>query len=343
MISTHNQFSFWEDDGTIEPVLLMFEEIKTEKNKVIKGMNKVKVTKQMKKVKTICCGLKVFETKNAEIETMLEDRIINVSDRFNEPEIGQIVQEESKSVIIKSRKKKCRSCGYRKTCHLQQKCRAQDKNCYACLGQSHFPKSQNCLSKRKKKKNGTKPSNGCLTLRQFLKTSGIKLNAYHSSNDISKTCNFVENKKVNNTDEDEVIKLVEEKVSSLERQAQLKSKFQNCPYYSKFFVASYILINMEHIHETQANKMANYLDREACDESQSNELHEIIEQFLDIGNESTHCLENYVENGEVIETPKDLSEQLRKHKENIKIFVKKLEKDNELTMDDEDAEILEFM
>ena len=271
MISTYNRFSYWEDDGSNEPVVLMIEEIKTVKNKVITGMTKekkVKVTKQMKKVKTICHGLKVFETKNAEIETMLEDRMINdthnVSNRFNNPEIGQIVQEESKSVIIKGHRKKCRSCGYRKTCHLQTNCRAKDKNCYACLGQNHFPKSQNCLSKRKKKKNGTKPSNGCLTLRQFLKTSGIKLNAYHSSNDISKTCNFVENKKVNNTDEDEVIKLVEEKVSSLERQAQLKSKFQNCPYYSKFFVASYILINMEHIYETQANKMANYLDREAC-------------------------------------------------------------------------------
>ena len=328
----------------------MIEEIKTKKHKVIKGMtkeNKVKVKKQMKKVKTICCGLKVFETKNAEIETMLEDRMINdthnVSNRFNNPKIGKIAQEESKSVIIKSRKKKCQSCGYRKTCHLQKICRAKDKNCYACLGQNHFPKSQNCLAKRKKKKNETKTSNGCLTLRQFLKISSIKLNAYHSSNEISKMCNFVENKKVNNMDEDEVIRLVEEKVSSLERQAQLKSKFQNCPYYSKFFVATYILINIEHIYKTEANKMANYLDREACDDSKSNELDEIIEQFLDIGNESTHCLENYVENGEVIETPKDLSEQLRKHKENIKIFVKKLEKDNELTMDDEDDEILQFL
>ena len=122
----------------------------------------------MKKVKTICHGLKGFETKNAEIETMLEDRMINdthnVSKRFNDPEIGQIVQEESKSVNIKSQKKMCRSCGYRKTCHLQTFCRAKDKNCYACLGQNHFPKSQNCLSK--KKKNETKTSNGCLTLRQ---------------------------------------------------------------------------------------------------------------------------------------------------------------------------------
>ena len=66
VISTHNRFSYWEDE-TNEPVLCMIEEITTEKMNVIEGItkkNKVKVKKQRKQFETVSDGLKAFETKN---------------------------------------------------------------------------------------------------------------------------------------------------------------------------------------------------------------------------------------------------------------------------------------
>ena len=52
---------------------------------------------------------------------------------------------------MKSSKKKCRTCGYKKSCH-EKVCKARGKQCNYCLKWNHFPKSLNCKLKRKDKK-----------------------------------------------------------------------------------------------------------------------------------------------------------------------------------------------
>ena len=108
-ISTHNRFSYWEEEVSNEPVFSMIGEIQTGKIKVVERM-----TKENKvKVETICAGLKVFETKSsqkftqAEIEKVLEVKKINdthnaitVFNGFKEHEIKPILRVKSKTVIM---------------------------------------------------------------------------------------------------------------------------------------------------------------------------------------------------------------------------------------------------
>ena len=48
-------------------------------------------------------------------------------------------------------KKKCKTCGYKKTCH-KSICKAIGKKCSYCSKLNHFPKSLNCKAMRKRKK-----------------------------------------------------------------------------------------------------------------------------------------------------------------------------------------------
>ena len=63
-----------------------------------------------------------------------------------------------------------------------------------------------------------------------------------------------------------------------------------------------------------------FFDRKPCDEFGSKELPEQIEQFLNVGNESVHCLENFVDNDKdkITMTLQDHREKVRRHEQKIK-------------------------
>ena len=68
--------------------------------------------------------------------------------KYVEAEIHKKLDDEA---VLKSTtmKKKCRSCGYKRKCHLEIFCKTKDKTCFACLKTGHFPKSPNCKAKKK--------------------------------------------------------------------------------------------------------------------------------------------------------------------------------------------------
>ena len=97
------------------------------------------------------------ERKNFETRNKFE-----VFGIFTEHEIDLKLGGQIKNEDEKSKKMKCRTCGYKKSCHLQCACKAQDMHCYACLKPNHFPKSLNCKVKRKKNRMSSNPIFGCL-------------------------------------------------------------------------------------------------------------------------------------------------------------------------------------
>ena len=175
VILTHNRFSYWEEDETDEPVLSMIGETKKEKIKFIERItkeSKVKQKMQGNKAKTICDGLKAFETKNTfsilgeftevEIETILDVKMIK------DNKLSEMCSE------IPPKKKRCLHCGFSTKCYLNPlKYKAKDNNCSSCQRKGHFPKSRNCLKTRlkkfKQKNKCLKQHQGCQTLRNFLK------------------------------------------------------------------------------------------------------------------------------------------------------------------------------
>lgn len=166
--------------------------------------------------------------------------------------VEKILGGTAVSESVTSRKIKCRSCGYKRRCHLEALCKSKVKTCFACSKQGHFPKSQNCKAQRKKRRQST-VRYGCLTLRQFLKIAGYKLTReeipysklaerktvidYHERSQIS------QQKLINS----ETLKHIQDRIQIIENRIWCDLKLANCAYATKFCLASYFLFNLQHI------------------------------------------------------------------------------------------------
>ena len=291
-ISTHNRFSYWEEEVSNEPVFSMIGEIQTEKIKVVEGM-----TKENKvKVETICAGLNFFETKR--------------SQKFTEAEIKPILRVKSKTVIMGedfpenvSKKVKCRQCGHKKNCKEPNRCKAVNKLCSFCFKPNHFPKSLNCKKKRKlkQKRRYDNLTSGCQTLREFLASKIYKLSPskvpYQELLDTDRKQTMINKINENRIILDErTIEEICQKIKYIERKLQFEKTFETTPKGTLFFCGVYILYNLhfyflDNLGALKRSKDTDYSENNiACGWGLPDE----VENFLEISSGTTHCLENYV-------------------------------------------------
>ena len=137
------------------------------------------------------------------------------------------IQEE----CSKSSKKKCRKCGYKKTCH-KNVCKAINNQCYYCLRWNHFPKSLNCKSKRKHK--NMRKKRVCLQANlQMIQPEKQHINTLHLRNEpiIS----------------EDKMKYVNEWIAKQENYLSLKRSFHMVSLRQRYFLLCYILFNLRDI------------------------------------------------------------------------------------------------
>jgi hypothetical protein len=220
-ITTYNRFSLWEEEvDTSES-----EEIEIEDLDMVRLFSDKKQTRSNKckqKTKNKVQKLKHKKSKLSLAKLKTENKW-SVFQDFTEAEIGSMVSEEYNGNLKDSKKRKCRKCGYKKTCHMKSHCKSNEKNCYACQKSDHFPKSQDCKIKKKRHMHSikSKPIQSCITLRQFLKMSGLKIRtgAIPFKNQTGRTTDMTEFEKdikiASSPLNENTIKAIEDKIAVL--------------------------------------------------------------------------------------------------------------------------------
>ena len=105
-------------------------------------------------VPTVTAAVKVSSVAevNSTTEVRTVDEKISDAEVSSALEVSTTVNFFDKVMITKTRKRKCRKCGYKGNCHLKSNCRSREKICYSCLKSNHYPKSQDCKVRRQRKK-----------------------------------------------------------------------------------------------------------------------------------------------------------------------------------------------
>ena len=175
MISTQNRFAYWEEDDSSEPELQIDEG--TKQLSTVNETRKKRKEKKKKLSTKIACSRKSRESSNFKkcLAGFNTQNSFNVFEKYTQEEIEKISCGDMLEESATNPRKKCKLCGYKTKCYLQENCKAQDKICFACFHPNHFPKSPNCKIQKRKKEIHSKVLYGCITLRQFLKISGYKL------------------------------------------------------------------------------------------------------------------------------------------------------------------------
>ena len=120
------------------------------------------------------------------------------------------------------KKKKCKYCGYRKKCHLNDGCKSKEKNCFICLKKNHFPKSKNCQVKKKNQRRKPMAKYGCITLRQFLKENHVQLKDMHNILDKNQDWNSGRYQNISTISKEETMNVIQDRIHELEIQIQLR-------------------------------------------------------------------------------------------------------------------------
>ena len=165
VVPTSNGFLHLDDDDSGDD--LSVKEEKTEKeSKTDRQCKKLSiknyVDQRRDNIKKRRCRIQAFPI----LESFEAKNMFGVFQKLNQSQVDEIlgskneVIQEEKTVI--SQKKRCKSCGYKKVCHLQSYCKAQGKLCYTCCKPNHFPKSRNCkmMNKSKSQRNSLKKDGG---------------------------------------------------------------------------------------------------------------------------------------------------------------------------------------
>ena len=176
----------------------------------------------------------------------------------------------------------------------------------------------------------SKPIQSCITLRQFLKISGLKIRtgAIPFKNQTGRTTDMTEFEKdikiASSPLNENTIKAIEDKIAVLENRISCYELLENCSFSSKVFLLSYMLFNSTHFYISSDHK--NIIK---SNDVAASDFPEQVEKFLKVSCDTTHFLENYVESCEdnAKETKDDYEKicgQIMKHEENVNQYAKKL-------------------
>ena len=321
-LSLFNRFSFWEDedksdvdDGSDD------EDDRVDKDgsdnlpcspKVVDNNWKV-VECQSKRQKVISKkNRKHYEsiTKHNSgqvCQNLTEDDIKCIKNnseiQIEEVPMGEYVHATTSSKI------KCRKCGYKKNCIKPNSCQAEDKCCSFCRKLNHFPQSLNCkknraLNQKKKKENLTRY--GCQTLREFLVSKAFQLTSYNIPyEDLSKihkhkcTVQKSQQPKCDSKRmqmDKRTVEKINLKIKYLEGKVQFEKEMETLTKGTQFFLGAYILFNLPLFLLDNVNRSPNYNNISENDIriEKDVELSNEIREFLEISNNTTYCLENYV-------------------------------------------------
>ena len=318
VIQTHNRFSYWEKDISDDLDISVTVEIKTDDIKLDRNISD---KKQIKIKKKTIRSLQVFQTRNA----------FSIFEKFTEHKIATILQGKAKIKPILSQKKKCKTCGFKRNCHLTS-CKAQDKVCFSCSKPNHFPKSLNCKI-RPKRNLQSSLKYGCVTLRQFLKRSGHRLTTriipYSELSEKIKVREKQTERKeaINKT----TLNQIQDKISALESLILYHEKLGKCSYLTKISLVFYLVLNLKEIYVGNQSTISSGNERThetSCTTEDNSELNlsETIKQFLEVSADSTLCLENFVvtEEDKLMKLLGRLEEKSCHHVENIENYLGKL-------------------
>ena len=147
--------------------------------------------------------------------------------------------------------KKCKKCGYKKSCSIGiSYCKADDKTCKACFKKNHFSSSLSCKKTKKIKfrlNSKEKIFFGCQTLRSFLKCKNFKLKASLVPFESLMAKDSLKCKSEMDFDEDFVFEKIRQRIVSLEYEKVTHKKYNKMSKNGKFFLIYYILLNLEYI------------------------------------------------------------------------------------------------
>ena len=202
--------------------------------------------------------------------------------------------------IVKSVKRKCRKCGYKKNCKGKESCQASISICSFCSKPGHCPKSIDCTKKRKlKRRIETRLFYTCQTLRDFLASNKVNVHSrtYNRLKIVQKrsiakeTSNQHEESKQNLNQD--LVKKICQRIACIIYEANLKKKFENSSKETRFFYGIYLMLNLPYLltESIDLNHEFNDINKRDInvDPPQS------IKKFLQISQNTTYCLENVVQ------------------------------------------------